>query len=73
LVVGKFRREDLARSLLHCFILDLVQCVQLVSNCNGIKRVFICGGFGSTPLVRRMVTTEWVRRSLQMMTFGAVT
>ena len=72
-VAGKFKREDLARSLLHCFVLELVQCAQLVSNCNGIKRVFFCGGFGSTPLVRRMVTTEWVRRNLQLMIFAAVT
>jgi len=72
-IAGKFKREDLARALLNTLVLDTVQCVQLVSNCHGIKRVFFCGGFGSTPLVRRMITTEWVRRNLQLITFGSVT
>ena len=71
-IVGKFKREDLARALLNLFILDVVQCVQLVSNCHGIKRIFFCGGFGSTPLVRCLITTEYVRRNFYMMAFASV-
>jgi len=72
-MLGKFKREDLARALLCCMVLDLVQCVQLVSNCHGIKRVFFCGGFASTPLVRSIITTEYVRRNLLSLSFGMVT
>jgi len=72
-MAGKFKREDLARSLLSCLIMDLVQCVQLVTNCHGIKRIFFCGGFASTPLVRSIITAEYVRRNLLMLTFGSVT
>jgi len=69
---GKFKREDLARALLTLFVLDLVQCVQLVCRCNDIKRVFFCGGMASSPLVRSMITTEYVRRNFYMLTFGTV-
>ena len=72
MMAGKFKREDLARSLLSCLVLDLVQCIQLISNCHGIKRIFFCGGFASTPLVRSVITAEYVRRNLFMLTFGAV-
>jgi len=69
---GQFKREDSARALLNCFVMDLVQCVQLVSHCHGIKRVFFTGGFSSTPLVRRIITTEFVRRNLILLSFGWV-
>jgi len=72
-IAGKFKREDLARSLLNFFVLDLVQCVQLICSCHGIKRIFFCGSFGCTPLVRRLITTEFVRRNLYLMSFVSVT
>jgi len=72
-VAGKFQREDLARALLNFFVLDIVQCLHLVSKCHGIKRVFFCGSFASTPLVRHLITTEFVRRNLHLMIFASVT
>ena len=73
MIAGKFKREDLARSLLNFFVLDLVQCVQLICSCHDIKRIFFCGSFGCTPLVRRLITTEFVRRNLYLMSFVKVT
>jgi len=69
---GKFKREEIARSLLNSFVLDLVQCVSLVSTVHGIKRIFFCGGFCSSPLVRSMITAEYLRRNLTLMTFKVV-
>jgi len=69
---GQFKREDLALALLNCMILDLVQCVQLISHCHGVKRIFFSGSFCSTPLVRRIITTEYARRNLCMLSFGWV-
>jgi len=69
---GKFKREDLARALLNYVVLDVIQLVQLVSSLHGIKRVFFCGGVSSSPLVRRLITTEYVRRNLYMLSFGLV-
>jgi len=69
---GQLKREDSARAWLNCLVLDLVQCVQLISQCHGIKRVFFCGGFCSTPLVRSIITTEFVRRKLSLLSLGWV-
>jgi len=64
---GEFKREDSARAWLNCFVLDLVQCVQLVACCHAIKRVFFAGTFCSTPLVRSIITTQFARRNLSML------
>ena len=72
MTAGQFKREDMARSLLNRFVLELVQIVQLIADCHGLKRIFFGGGFASTPLVRSMITAEYVRRNLLKMTFGQV-
>lgn len=72
MTVGKFNREDLTHALLNYFVLDVVQCVQLIAKVHGIKRIFFCGSFASTPLVRRMITTEYVRRNLLLLGMAAV-
>ena len=69
---GQFKREDLARSLLTCFILDLVHCVQFMSHCYGVKRVFFGGGFCSSQLVRSIITQEYARRNLFLLSYGWV-
>jgi type II pantothenate kinase len=62
--LADLKREDLARSWLTYFILDLVQCTHFLATSHGIKRVFFSGGFCDHPLVRNIITTEFVRRSL---------
>ena len=69
---GQFKREDLALSLLNCMLLDLVQCVQLMCHCYGVKRVFFGGGFCSSSLVRSIITREYAKRNLYLLTFGWV-
>jgi len=61
---GYFKREDLARTVLSYIIEDLVSTTQLVCECHDIKRVFYSGGFCSTPLVRSIITAEYVRRNV---------
>lgn len=68
--LADFNPEDLARAMLVYTIVDLVQCLHNSCRVQGIKRVFFCGSFCNHPLSRRIITTEFVRRSLFHMTLG---
>ena len=72
-VTEAFKREDLARTVLEFIVQDLVQTAQLVCRCHGIKRVFFSGGFCCTPLVRGIITAEYVRRNVSSFLQGQVT
>ena len=69
---GEFKREDLARTVLNYIIQNFVHTTQLVCHCHDIKRVFFSGGFCSVPLVRSIITTEYVRRNLMRCAQGQV-
>jgi len=61
---GDFKREDLARTVLNYSIVEFVHLTQLVALCNDVKRVFFTGGFCSVPLIRRVITGEYLRRNV---------
>jgi len=69
-VTGEFKREDLACALLNCHVLDLVQSVQLISHCHSVKHIFFSGGYCSSPLVRSIITTEYAKRNLILLSLG---
>ena len=71
-VLDAFKREDLARTVLEFIAQDLVHTTQLVCRCHGIKRVFFSGGFCCTPLVRGIITAEYVRRNVSSFLQGQV-
>lgn len=57
-----FRSVDLATSWLNEFIRELAQSLFFLCEATQIRRLFICGGFCSHPLVRRTMTIELVKR-----------
>jgi len=71
-VTDEFKREDLVRTVLEYIVQDLVNVTQLVCRCHGIKRVFFSGGFCCTPLVRGIITAEYVRRNVSSFLQGQV-
>jgi pantothenate kinase len=62
-----FRREDLARAWLNHVVLDVVQCAHNASSRHGVRRMFFCGSFCNSPLVRYIITTEMVRRNVSQL------
>jgi pantothenate kinase len=68
--LADLKREDLARGWLQYVVLDLVQCVQHACLLTDTNRLFFCGGFCDHPLVRRLITTELVRRNLLRVMFA---
>jgi pantothenate kinase len=68
--LADLKREDVARAWLNYVVLDLVQCAQNACIQNGVTRLFFCGGFCDHPLIRSLITTEYVRRNLLRMALG---
>jgi hydrogenase maturation factor HypF (carbamoyltransferase family) len=55
---GNFSREDLAAAWLQYVVDEFCQVLSLIRRSDGIKRVFICGGFVAHPVVRHFLTKE---------------
>jgi len=68
--LGDFKREDLAMSLLHNNILEIVYIISLTAALAGTKRVFFCGSFTSSKFVQRIITREMVLRNLLSASLG---
>jgi pantothenate kinase len=47
-----------------------VQAISLVCLATGLKRVCFCGSFINSPFVRKVITTEAVRRNLFLQALG---
>ena len=63
-ILGDFKREDLARALLHMVCTDLAQTAFLTLKSSDIKTAFLVGGFGNSALAREMFTEEFMFRTL---------
>ena len=55
-----FRREDLARCLLEFMVKDLVNTTHMACREADISTVFFTGGFVNHPLMRQLITQEWL-------------
>ena len=55
-----FRKEDLVRCLLEFVIKDLVTTTHMSCRETDASTVFFTGGFVNHPLVRKLITEEWL-------------
>jgi len=65
-----FKPEDIARALVNKTVQDLVQTMSLICQAAGLKRVCLCGSFINSPFIRKVITTETVRRNLFLQALG---
>ena len=63
-ITDDFKKEDLARAVLHLLSIDLAQMFYLIAKGSDIKTVFLSGGFGNSVMVREMFTEEFLIRSI---------
>ena len=61
-IVGDFKREDLAASLLTTTCLQVMHMVYLSAIAHGCRQVYLTGNFVSSATVRRFMTTEMIHR-----------
>ena len=55
-----FRKEDLARCLLDFTVKDLVNTLYMSCREAEVSTVFFNGGFVNHPLMRKLITKEWL-------------
>ena len=67
----EFKKEDLAYALATLMTSDMVQTahLRLETLTDNYKYVFFCGNYVNHPLMRTLVTREWLQRDLEQLTF----
>ena len=70
-LIGDFKREDLAQALATVMATDVVQIAHIrhASLKKRCKYVFFCGNFVSHPVMRKLLTEEWLKRDMQYRMF----
>ena len=68
--IGDFKREDLARALVSVMASDVAQIAHLRHSSlkKKCKYVFFCCNFVNHPLMRKLLTEEWLKRDLRYRT-----
>ena len=65
-LIGDFKREDLARALVSVMASDVAQIAHLrYASLKTCKYVFFCCNFVSHPLMRKLLTEEWLKKDMQ--------
>jgi pantothenate kinase len=66
---GDLKSEDIALALLSHIVRDLLQSLVYLCQAHGIRRIFMLGGLCNHPFVRRVITAEFIIRTLTQRVF----
>ena len=71
MLADDFKKEDLTYALAMTMASDMVQVAHLRLEAlpDNYKYVFFCGNYVNHPVMRTLVTQEWLKRDLQMKIF----